>query len=430
MSTKKEEIGSRVRVKAERGDFFGQLLSLSKKQSADLHEDFIRQLSALAVSLREIFDHETLIFRFEKTASEFWSSVAGMSVAFIDGGVARIDLPSAAPMGIRVGAYSVKIGDDSDSRESFSTELALVDELYSGESWSFEDVFDDTQKMTDAARIVGEASGALKQLRKNPSLSAVFLHGPLINPVAPYGTPGFPRFSVEAARLLYGDSTRDFTDDERHFVVLYRLILEEFAKLLKPVIGVVERSIAPRPTVIFAHLDAMQTAGSLSPDDAQTIRDKLAAYRLNDSAVMSVLLSPGEYCKPVSIDRQQPANKWPNEWYSHIKAYPEALSTYIKSSDQADPFRVEMHSGIPVADWALEMVYQTARLLPNYGFPVGLDIVDKYAKVPNWMSQSIRKEHAVALLRSALKSGEPKAVEFAKKVLVARGRDWLFRPKA
>ncbi len=89
-----------------------------------------------------------------------------------------------------------------------------------------------------------------------------------------------------------------------------------------------------------------------------------------------------------------------------------------------------MHADIPVLDWSLEMVYQTARLLPNYGFPVGLDIVDKFAKVPNWMSQGIRKEHAVALLRSALKSGEPKAVEFAKKVLTARGRDWLFRPKA
>lgn len=430
MATNIEEIDSRVRIKTERGDFLGQLLTLSRNQSADVHEDFIRQLSALAVSLREIFEREGLILRFSKTAKEFWQGVAGTSVAFVDGGVARIDLPSAAPMGIRVGAYSVTIGDESPSRENFSTELALVDELYSSDSWTFEDLFEDTQKMTDAARIVGEASAALKQIRAFPSLSAVFLHGPLINPVAPYGTPGFPRFSLPAARLLYGESEKQFTDDERHFVVLYRLILEELANLARPVIGVVERSIAPRPAVLFAHLDAMQNAGTLSPDDAQKIRDKLTSYRLNDAAVMGVMLGQGEYCKPISIDRQQPANKWPNEWYAHIQAYPEALSTYIKSSDQAEPFRVEMHSSIPVADWALEMAYQTARLLPNYGFPVGLDIVDKFAKVPNWMSQSIRKEHAVALLRNALKSGEPKVIDFAKKVLTARGRDWLFRPKA
>jgi len=46
------------------------------------------------------------------------------------------------------------------------------------------------------------------------------------------------------------------------------------------------------------------------------------------------------------------------------------------------------------------------------------------------MSQSIRREHAVALLRGALKSGDPRVIEFAKKALTARGRDWLFRPKA
>lgn len=429
MATRTDEIGSRVRVKAERGEFLGQLLMLSRQHSADVHEDFIRQLSALAVNLRKILEGEGLIGSFPRPSHDFWRAMAERTVAFIDGGVARIDLPSAAPMGIRVGAYSVTIGDRTEARESFSTELALVDELYSSESWTFEDVFEDTQKMTDAARIIGEASAALKQLQKNGSLSAVFLHGPLINPVAPYGTPGFPAFSLRAARLLYNDPKRAFTDDERHFVVLYRMILERFAEIGKPVLGVVERSISPWPAVLLAHLDAMQKAGSLSPDDAQSIRDRLAQYRINDAAIMAVMLSPGEYCKPIAIDRQQPSNKWPQQWYSHINAYPDALSTYIKSSDETDPFRVELHDNIEVAEWSLEMVYQTARLLPHYGFPVGLDIVDKFAKVPNWMSQGIRKEHAMALLRNALKSREPKVIDFAKKVLTARGRDWLFRPK-
>jgi hypothetical protein len=430
VGAKTDEIGSRVRIKAERGEFFGQLLALSRGKSADVHEDFILKLSALATNLRGIFENEGLINRFDRSAKEFWRAMSGKTVAFIDGGVARIDLPSAAPMGIRVGAYSVKIGDETEARESFSTELALVDELFSGEGWSFDDVFEDTQKMTDAARIIGEASAGLKQMRKNPTLAAVFLHGPLVNPVAPYGTLGFPSFSNEAAQLLFGTPDRQFSDRERHFVTLYRMILEEFAKQGRPVFGVVERAIAKHPSMLFAHIDAIQDRGSLSPDDAQKIRNDLISYRLNDAAVMGVMLSQGEYCKPIGIDRQQPSNKWPLEWHSEIRAYPKALSTYIKSSDQADPFRVETHEKIAIADWALEMIYQTARLLPNYGFPVGLDIVDKFAKVPNWMSQGIRKQHAVALLRNAMKSGEPKTIEFAKKVLTARGRDWLFRPKA
>lgn len=429
MPSKKEEIGTRVREKTERGEFLGQLLSMSRNQSANVHEDFIRQLSALAINLRQMFDGDGLIHSFTRSSKDFWEAQKGKRVSFVDGGVARIELPSSAPMGIRVGAFAVRIGDGSDAREKFSTELALVDELYSPESWSFDDVFEDTQKMTDAARIIGEAAAALKQLRENSDLAAVFLHGPLINPVAPYGTPGFPHFSIEAARMLYGPTKKNFSDDERHFVVLYRLLLEQLAAIGKPVLGVVERSISPRPAVVFAHLDAMQKAGSLSPGDAQKIRDKLESYRINDSAILGVMLSPGEYCDPVAVDRQQPSNKWPQEWYAHIQAYPAAMSTYIKSSDQSDPFRVEMHEKIPRSEWALEMVYQTAKLLPTYGFPVGLDIVDKYAKVPNWMSQGIRKEHAVALLRSALKSNQPKVVDFAKKVLTARGRDWLFRPK-
>jgi hypothetical protein len=36
-------------------------------------------------------------------------------------------------------------------------------------------------------------------------------------------------------------------------------------------------------------------------------------------------------------------------------------------------------------------VYQYARLLPNYAFPVGLDVVDKFAKVPKWMVEAYRK---------------------------------------
>lgn len=423
-----DDIDTRIRVKAQRGEFLGQLLALSRV-NVDIQDDFIAHLSALATTLREIFERHGLIRRFTRTASAFWSSVSGRTVAFIDGGVARIDLPSVAPMGIRVGSYAVTIGDSSEARESFATELTLVDELFSNESWTFEDVFEDTLKMMDAARIIGEAAGVLKQLRQNPALSAVFLHGPLVNPVAPYGTPGFPGFSNEAARLLFGDKDKDFATHERHFVVLYRLILEEIASASAPVIGVVERSVSRHPAVLFGHIEALQETGNMSPDDAQKLRDGLYNYRLNDAAVIGVMLGSGEYLAPVAIDRQQPSNKWPRDWYAHIQVYPRALSTYIKSSDESEPFRVEMHEGAPPEDWVLEMVYQTARLLPRYGFPVGLDIVDKYAKVPNWMSKSVRGEHAAALLRNALRSGDPHIVDYAKKVLIARGRDWLFRPK-
>lgn len=422
------DIEDRVRAQDERGAFLGQMLSLSRAQSADVHQDFIRKLSVVAVNLRKLFENEGLIRRFEYSSKDYWQTVKGRKVSFVDGGVARIDIPSSAPMGIRVGTYTVRLGDSSAERESFNTALTLVDDLYSQSAWTFEEAFDDTQKLTDAARIVGEASAALQQMENDASTDAIYLHGPLINPVAPYGTPGFPSFTERAAAVLL--KQEGATDDRaRHFVVLYRKILERLSHCGRPVFGVVERSISNRPTVLFAHLDSMQQNNTLSPDDAHTIRTELEAYRLTDPMLFSVMLAEGEYCQPVEVRRQEPQNKWPQQWYTEIKVYPNPATTYIKSSETSDPFRVEMHAN-GASPWAIEMVYHTARLLPTYGFPVGLDIVDKFAKVPNWMSRNVRREHAAALLRNALKSGDPKMVEFAKKVLTARGRDWLFRPKA
>lgn len=424
-------IDKRVRTKAERGAFLSQLLSVSRETSADVHEDFVKQLSVLAKSIRRIFEGSQLIRQFQTTPAAYWKRMRGIPVAFIDGGVARIDLPSSAPMGIRVGAYSVKIGDASEAREDFSTALMLVDELYSSEAWTYDDGFDDTQKMTDAARIVGEASAALKLLNTNSTLQAVLLHGPLVNPVAPYGTPGFPSFSLQAARLLTGDKTREFTNGERHFILLYKEILRQLGETGRPVMGVVERSISKYPTVIFEHLTSLVVKEKvLSADDSQKLRDEILAYRLNDATLLSVLLETGEYLAPISVDRQQPSNKWPQQWHAFIGDYPAAVSTYIKCNAETDPFRVECLPSCSNVDRTLELVYQTARLLPNYGFPVGLDIVDKFAKVPNWMSQSVRQEHAIALLRKALASGDAAVIEYAKKALTARGRDWLFRPKA
>jgi hypothetical protein len=66
--------------------------------------------------------------------------------------------------------------------------------------------------------------------------------------------------------------------------------------------------------------------------------------------------------------------------------------------------------------------------MPNYAFPAGLDIVDKFAKVPNWMSRPINSTMAVQLLKRAIDTGNPKVIEAAKRMLCGTQRDWLFRP--
>lgn len=94
------------------------------------------------------------------------------------------------------------------------------------------------------------------------------------------------------------------------------------------------------------------------------------------------------------------------------------------------PFRLESFEDISDFSSVLDLVLHTSRLLPSYGFPVGLDIVDKFAKVPAWMSRSVKGQHQIVLLRKAIATGDAAAITFAKRVLAVRGRDWFFRPTA
>jgi hypothetical protein len=66
--------------------------------------------------------------------------------------------------------------------------------------------------------------------------------------------------------------------------------------------------------------------------------------------------------------------------------------------------------------------------MPNYAFPAGLDIVDKFAKVPDWMSRPISSSMSVQLLKRAIDTGNPKIIEAAKRILCGTKREWLFRP--
>ena len=54
----------------------------------------------------------------------------------------------------------------------------------------------------------------------------------------------------------------------------------------------------------------------------------------------------------------------------------------------------------------LDLTFHSAKLLPQYAFPLGLDTVDKLAKVPSWMRNSMRNEYQMRMLRSLIDSGK------------------------
>jgi len=423
------EIKQRIEVRINQGEFLDSLLRISRGDSSKVQTQFVAELSKITATIRDLLDANGLVRRLAYRPGEFWPQQKGTTVAFIDGGVANIDIPSAAPIGIRVASYIVRPGDETENREKFNIELALVDDLFSPSGDFFEDDFDDIAKLRDVARMTLEIASAFR-IAKSKRADRILLHGPLINPVAPYGLHGFPPFGLQGCRAILDDDAWDGSDDEKHFIPTYKHALESIRKTKVPVFGVVERSISKFPTVTNQIITDLQHKGVLKDKDAKEIGEYLRAYGLNDSRLFDVMLSEGEYVEPVVVDRQLPKSKWPENWSKYIETYPKTLTTYLKPSETVLPFRVEAFEDTADYTGTLDLIFHTSRLLPSYGFPVGLDIVDKFAKVPSWMSRSIKGQHQVVLLKKALASGDPKAVAFAKRVLTAKGRDWLFRPSS
>lgn len=427
-STSADNIRRRVEARIGQGEFIAGLLRVAQRESSAVQHSFVDRLSHIATMMRELLERGHLIAQLSYRPREFWPKQKGRAIAFIDGGVANIDLPSTAPLGIRVGSYIVRPGDDTASREQFNVELSLVDDLFSPDGEVYDDDFLDTAKLRDAARMTSEAAAAYRLAQSVRSPDVILLHGPLVNPVSPYGLDEFPSFGLRACQTFVNDRSFDGDAEARQFVAFYLELLRKIKDTGKPVVGVVERSIGRDPVVIRRILNQLQDANLLKRDEVSEILHEITTYGLNDSSLFDVILEEGEYVTPIEVDRQGPQNKWPDRWKQWIRDYPPVLTTYLKPAAAVMPFRVESFEGRPNFDIALDLILHTSRLLPSYGFPVGLDIVDKFAKVPAWMSKGIRGQHQVVLLRKALESGDPRVVTFAKRVLAAKSRDWWFRP--
>lgn len=428
--SEEKEIEQRIQARIGQGEFLANLLQVATHQSSDVQQDFVRKLTSIAATIRALFSDNGFITKIEYAPRVFWPSQRGKQFAFIDGGVASLDLPSAAPIGIRVGSYIVRPGDQSKERERFNIALSVVDELFSDDGHVFDADFLDIAKLRDTARMTSEIATAYHLAKALNDLDGILLHGPLVNPVAPYGLDDFPGFGTAACQTFIDDRGWSGDETKRNFVSLYLELLQALRDTQVPVLGAVERSVGREPVVLRNLLERLVDSRKLPKEETKQILEEVRIYGLNDAALFDVVLLDGEYTLPISINRQGPESKWPERWKQWIRTYPAPLTTYIKPAELVMPFRVEAFENVRDFPGLLALILHTSRLLPSYGFPVGLDIVDKFAKVPAWLSRGIRGQHQVVLLQKALASNDPAAITFAKRVLASKGRDWLFRPQA
>ena len=425
-STRKLTVGERLREP----HILAEMVKLSLTQSSQAQKEFLRVLELLAGGIREMLESMGMIRSILIDHRSTWAGVAGRAISLVDGGMANVTSLGAEPVAVRVGSYTVVPGNRTLEREHFHMEKQLVAELFSldGAGGIFDDLFEDPSKLRDAARISLEVSAATQCLERTPRPDFLFLHGALVNPVSAYADQHFPIFSKRGLELLLPEKERNRGGREAAFVCVYLHLLKTLQDSGANVVSVVERASASMlvSTTLLQRLkESPASPGASEIEDAIA---KIRGFRIPDAVLFHAILNEGEYLQPVRVDRNI-ESKRPNYSRDVIGEYPLPEVSYVGVGPFAQPIRVEFFENPPAGfESCIALVVHACRLMPNYAFPAGLDIVDKFAKVPNWMSRPIHSSMAVQLMKRALDTGNPQIIDAAKRVLCGTKRDWLYRP--
>jgi len=341
----------------------------------------------------------------------------------------------------------------------------------------------------DIVRITAELLGGLSALERTPDLSVLMFHGPLVYLMGGYAghTPFTEKdidlflehyardpktarrlkkeFRREASADIYPQMTENHKKWKRRrlfeplawMAFLYRRLIQE-ARKRKPVpiiAGVVERGdlreFSERILLerVFRGLRAKKRLNEMyGRSDLKSPKSLLDKLGYTDTLLLAMLLRPGEYSEPWTISKYDGLREGevslPGESgtstvdFKPLKpgpiGFPRVLGCYVHVSETTEPIRVEVFEelGSNQIEEAARRVYLYSRLLPGYGFPVGLDIADKFAHVPNWLTDAygklIRHHLGVSLQRGEIGDAEMRRILI--QAIYMTHRDWLFRPSS
>jgi hypothetical protein len=260
----------------------------------------------------------------------------------------------------------------------------------------------DLRRLGEAVRYTLELLTALKFAERHPTVEMLFLHGPLVNTFVMYdeGEPHFipflkkdflAQFCITPAAIEAALSNIPVTAGNQRmscqFMAVYGYLLHQMAQSQVPLIGVVERSAGT--WLAQAVLDKAVEANIVKEDYKRKVVALLKRYNIADDFLFGCVLAEGEYVTPTLIKKNE-KRRAREKWQQVVEQYKRPFATLLKTTETSFPFRVEMNEAANARQaHVMRTLYHTARLLPRYAFPVGLDIVDKYAKVPDWLSKNI-----------------------------------------
>lgn len=407
--------------------------------------NFITVTKGLSDQFRSLLQDEKSPIRIRQVTHShlhLWASMQGQPTAFIDGGVARLNgYPGIEQFAMRVGIYRVVPGEtDPTTREQWSMFSRVLADVVDTNQAS--DGPPDRKRLQEALRYTLEALVLMRCLEGSDPPAFAFSHGPLVNQFVtydegePYWMPDLlPEFLAEfgLTQPVITSSVKDIPHDPagrimwNQFMAVYAVIIRTILASSTPAVGVVERGVG-RPLTL-AVLDTIKDRHLVDEKFAKRFQSLLTHYGITDDLLFGCVLKQGEYITPVTV-KKNPVNRARDRWQPVVKQFGNPRATLLKPQDGTFPLRLEMNSA--AADRSEEVIslaYHTARLLPRYAFPVGLDIVDKFAKVPDWMTKAVSTAGAAALLRRAVEEADdPAFISAVRRELAGQPRDFFFRP--
>ena len=414
-----------------------------------------------------------------------WSKLQGEVVTFIDGGVGQVQLSSQVPILLRVGSYRVRTGERYlTEREHFGYYPVILGDLEGGSK--------ERRDFVDIVRITAEMLGGLSALDREPDLRVLMFHGPLVYLMGGYaGHTPFTEKDIDLFLQQYAanaDQGREIKEDflsqakldiypkmterssewsrlrlfEPLSFIAYlcrRLISLALKREPTPIIaGVVERGALREFSEkvlldrVFRNLREKDNEdyfnemyGRTDLSSPKALLDRLG---YTDALLLAMVLEPGQVSESWPIAKydglRQGDVTLPGEAgasrvnFAPLKSatigFPQVVGSYVQISNTTEPIRIEVFSdlGNNQIIEATRRSYLYARLLPGYGFPVGLDIADKHAHVPAWLtdaySKLIRFQLSLSLQRGEISDSEMRRI--LVQAIYMTNRDWLYRPQS
>ncbi len=462
---------------------FMQMAEATASLPSDLLRDHFKNMDTFQdILINNISDKKCIVSLTKDhiSCNKFWK---GKKAVFIDGGTSTVtSAPKFSYHIVRVSDFSVRPGLTEDDGVTPHPERESMSE----KAYPTHDIFDDfdiieklnedydvnEDKRNECSRYIAELHYTWMKSRskgfdkisgkwqKEDKPDIIFLHGPLQQKFElfcqnhPNYIPGINKKWLEENEITRDKIIKCFGNkfkDDMHWnspLVIYGFLQKEIAQSDVPIVGCVERSQSSTFTFLYCknYIDDV--------DDGKLIVRKAKKYKMQDDKLFGFCLDEGQYVKPVkwasvgdygeTLNQKNQAWRLSDRKYENIlNDYPIIQGTMLNCSFKKLPFRVELNLNENLKythQEILNLVYHNSLLSDDYIYPVGLNIVDKYAKIPASLSKSISRAYSHKAFGNAVRldldefkeSGEwsGRNVSHVSHILSKDSiRDFFYRPK-